>query len=83
MTVRGGGIPRRPLRKTVFKLGRNPKRVTHVRVMVTHDGLYDMTFYGTCPLSQGPSKRPADRARQALSRSGRMAAAHERTGGTI
>ena len=66
-----------------FKLGRNPKRVTHVRVMVTHDGLYDMTFYGTCPLSQGPSKRPADRARQALSRSGRMAAAHERTGSTI
>ena len=28
-----------------FKLGRNPKRVTHVRVTVTHDGLYDLTFF--------------------------------------
>jgi len=30
-----------------FKLGRNPKRVTHVRVTLTRDGLYDMTFFTT------------------------------------
>ena len=29
-----------------IKLGRNPKRVTHVRVRVTHDGLCDMTGKG-------------------------------------
>jgi hypothetical protein len=34
-----------------FKLGRNPKRVTHVRVTVTHDGLYDMTFF---TIGKGP-----------------------------
>jgi hypothetical protein len=28
-----------------FKLGGNPKRVTHVRVTLTPDGLYDMTFF--------------------------------------
>ena len=28
-----------------FKLGRNPKRVTHVRITVTHDELYNMTFF--------------------------------------
>ena len=28
-----------------FKPGRNPKHVTHVRVTVTHDGLYDLTFF--------------------------------------
>lgn len=28
-----------------IKLGRNLKRVTHVRVTVTHDGLYNMTFF--------------------------------------
>jgi len=28
-----------------IKLGRNPKRVTHVRVTVTHDELYNMTFF--------------------------------------
>jgi len=30
-----------------FKLGSNPKRVTHVRVTLTPDGLYDMTFFRT------------------------------------
>jgi hypothetical protein len=30
-----------------FKLGRNPKRVTHVRVTLTRDGLYNMTFFTT------------------------------------
>jgi hypothetical protein len=30
-----------------FKLGRNSKRVTHVRVTLTRDGLYDMTFFTT------------------------------------
>ena len=30
-----------------FKPGRNPKRVTHVRVTVTPDGLYDLTFFTT------------------------------------
>jgi hypothetical protein len=30
-----------------FKLGNNPKRVTHVRVTLTPDGLYDMTFFRT------------------------------------
>ncbi|MGA7489725.1 MAG: hypothetical protein WBW74_22610 [Xanthobacteraceae bacterium] len=34
-----------------IKLGRNPKRVTHVRVTVTHDGLYDMTFF---TIAKGP-----------------------------
>jgi len=34
-----------------FKLGRNLKRVTHVRVTVTHDGLYDMTFF---TIGKGP-----------------------------
>ena len=34
-----------------FKLGRNPKRVTHVRVTLTRDGVYDMTFFTT---SKGP-----------------------------
>jgi hypothetical protein len=34
-----------------FKLSRNPKRVTHVRVTVTHDGLYDMTFF---TIGKGP-----------------------------
>jgi hypothetical protein len=34
-----------------FKLGRNPRRVTHVRVTVTHDGLYDMTFF---TIGKGP-----------------------------
>ncbi len=34
-----------------FKLGRNPKHVTHVRVTVTHDGLYDMTFF---TIGKGP-----------------------------
>jgi hypothetical protein len=34
-----------------FKLGRNPKRVTHVRVTVTGDGLYDMTFF---TIGKGP-----------------------------
>jgi hypothetical protein len=34
-----------------FKLGRNPRRVTHVRVTVTHDGLYDMTFF---TMGKGP-----------------------------
>jgi hypothetical protein len=28
-----------------FKVGSNPKRVTHVRVTLTPDGLYDMTFF--------------------------------------
>ena len=28
-----------------FKPGRNPKHVTHVRVTVTPDGLYDLTFF--------------------------------------
>jgi hypothetical protein len=28
-----------------FKLSSNPKRVTHVRVTLTSDGLYDMTFF--------------------------------------
>ena len=28
-----------------IKLGRNPKRVTHVRVTVTHASLYNMTFF--------------------------------------
>jgi hypothetical protein len=30
-----------------FKLGRNPKRVTHVRVTLTRDSLYDVTFFTT------------------------------------
>jgi hypothetical protein len=30
---------------------RNPKRVTHVRVTVTHDGLRDMTFF---TIGKGP-----------------------------
>jgi hypothetical protein len=30
-----------------FKLGSNLKRVTHVRVTLTPDGLYDMTFFRT------------------------------------
>jgi hypothetical protein len=30
-----------------FKLGSNPKHVTHVRVTLTPDGLYDMTFFRT------------------------------------
>ena len=30
-----------------FKLGRNPQRVTHVRVTLTRNGLYDMTFFTT------------------------------------
>ena len=30
-----------------FKLGSNPRRVTHVRVTLTPDGLYDMTFFST------------------------------------
>ena len=34
-----------------FKLGRNPKRVTHVRVTVTRDGLYDVTFF---TIGKGP-----------------------------
>jgi hypothetical protein len=34
-----------------FKLGRNPKRVTHVRVTGTHDGLYDITFF---TIGKGP-----------------------------
>ena len=34
-----------------FKPGRNPKRVTHVRVTVTHDGLYDLTFF---TIGKGP-----------------------------
>jgi hypothetical protein len=34
-----------------IKLGRNPKRVTHVRVTVTHDGLCDMTFF---TIGKGP-----------------------------
>jgi hypothetical protein len=34
-----------------IKLSRNPKRVTHVRVTVTHDGLYDMTFF---TIGKGP-----------------------------
>jgi hypothetical protein len=28
-----------------FKVGSNPKRVTHVRVTLTPDDLYDMTFF--------------------------------------
>jgi hypothetical protein len=28
-----------------IKLSRNPKRVTHLRVTITHDGRYDMTFF--------------------------------------
>jgi hypothetical protein len=34
-----------------FKLSRNPKRVTHVRVTLTCDGLYDMTFF---TIGKGP-----------------------------
>jgi hypothetical protein len=34
-----------------IKLGRNARRVTHVRVTVTHDGLYDMTFF---TIGKGP-----------------------------
>jgi hypothetical protein len=34
-----------------FKLGRNPQRVTHVRVTLTRDGLYDMTFF---TIGKGP-----------------------------
>jgi hypothetical protein len=30
-----------------FKLDRNPKHVTHVRVTLTRDGLFDMTFFTT------------------------------------
>jgi hypothetical protein len=30
-----------------FKLGHNPKRVTHVRITLMPDGLYDMTFFMT------------------------------------
>ena len=37
-----------------FKLGSNPKRVTHVRVTLTLDGLYDMTFFTT---GKGPQSR--------------------------
>ena len=37
-----------------FKLGRNPLRVTHVRVTLTRDGLYDMTFFTT---GKGPQSR--------------------------
>jgi hypothetical protein len=37
-----------------FKVGSNPKRVTHVRVTLTPDGLYDVTFFkaGKGPRSQ-------------------------------
>jgi hypothetical protein len=37
-----------------FKVGSNPKRVTHVRVTLTPDGLYDVTFFkaGKGPHSQ-------------------------------
>ena len=34
-----------------FEVGRNPKRVTHVRVTFTQDGLYDMTFF---TIGKGP-----------------------------
>ena len=34
-----------------IRLGPNRKRVTHVRVTVTHDGLYDMTFF---TIGKGP-----------------------------
>ena len=34
-----------------FKVGSNPKRVTHVRVTFRHDGLYDMTFF---TIGKGP-----------------------------
>jgi hypothetical protein len=34
-----------------FNLRRNPNRVTHVRVTVTRDGLYDMTFF---TIGKGP-----------------------------
>jgi hypothetical protein len=34
-----------------LKLGRNPRRVTHVRVTVTPDGLYDLTFF---TIGKGP-----------------------------
>ena len=34
-----------------IKLSRNVKRVTQVRVTVTHDGLYDMTFF---TIGKGP-----------------------------
>ena len=37
-----------------FKLGRNPLRVTHVRVTLTRDGLCDMTFFTT---GKGPQSR--------------------------
>jgi hypothetical protein len=30
-----------------LKLGNNPKRVTHVRISLTPDGLYDMTLFTT------------------------------------
>jgi hypothetical protein len=30
-----------------FKLGRIPRRVTHVRITLTRDGLYNMTFFTT------------------------------------
>lgn len=37
-----------------FKVGSNPKRVTHVRVTLTPDDLYDVTFFkaGKGPQSQ-------------------------------
>jgi hypothetical protein len=37
-----------------FKVGRNPERVTHVRVTLTPDDLYDVTFFkaGKGPRSQ-------------------------------
>ena len=37
-----------------FKVGSNPKRVTHVRITLTPEGLYDMTFFkaGKGPHSQ-------------------------------
>jgi hypothetical protein len=43
-----------------IKLGRNPKRVTHVRVTVTHDGLCDMTFF---TIGKGPQSMTASIAR--------------------
>jgi hypothetical protein len=37
-----------------FKLGRNPERVTHVRITLSPDDLYDVTFFkaGKGPQSQ-------------------------------
>jgi hypothetical protein len=37
-----------------FKLGRNPRRVTHVRVTLTGDGLYNMTLF---TIGRGPQSR--------------------------